>query len=105
MTSCSRATSSPPSAPRSGSAYAARVSGHASLHLRQLKSELEDLLAKVELGLDFAHEDVIVISLDDMAARIENLRARAQRLAEGVARETEASSVSHALSMSKSGPS
>src|SRR5207248_1869177 len=55
---------------------------------RKLKADLEDLLAKVELGLDFAHEDVTVISREETGARIRSLKERAEKLAQESAGET-----------------
>ena len=85
-------------------AHAANLAAHAGVQRRKLKKDLEDLLAQVELGLDFAHEDVVVISLEDMAARMEELRARAVKLAEESTRETERAATSRAPRIVIAGP-
>lgn len=85
-------------------AHAANLAAHAGVQRRKLKKDLEDLLAQVELGLDFAHEDVVVISLEDMAARLEQLRARAAKLAEESTHETERAAASRAPRIVIAGP-
>ena len=62
--------------------YAARISGDLSAQRRKLKSETEELLSLVELGLDFSHEDVGVLSVPEMIVRIECLRQQAQQICE-----------------------
>ena len=85
-------------------AHAAQLAAHAGTQRRALKKDIEDLLAQVELGLDFAHEDVVVISLEDMARRIEALRARAVKLADESAHETERAARSSAPRIVLVGP-
>ena len=62
-------------------AHAQRLLSHAESRRQQLKAGLEDLLAQVELGLDFAHEDVIVIAPDELARRLNALRPLAEKWA------------------------
>lgn len=63
-------------------AHAQRLLSHAESRRQKLKAGLEDLLAQVELGLDFAHEDVIVISADELARRLNALRPLAEKWAQ-----------------------
>jgi len=56
--------------------HAARLRAHAHGWRTELRREVEELLALVELGLDFAHEDAGVLSAPDLRARLEGLRAR-----------------------------
>ena len=85
-------------------AHAAQLAAHVGVQRRALKKDLEDLLAQVELGLDFAHEDVVVISLEEMAERLEKLRVRALKLAEDSARETERNAARGAPRIVLAGP-
>ncbi|MEI6231745.1 MAG: GTPase [Planctomycetota bacterium] len=70
-------------------AHASQLAVHSGVQRRVLKKDIEDLLAQVELGLDFSHEDVIVISLEEMATRLDALRARAVKLADESSHEFE----------------
>jgi len=85
-------------------AHAASLTAHAGVKRRKFKAELEELLAKVELGLDFAHEDVVVISLDELAGRLDELRISARILADESAREFERAPSARAPRIVLAGP-
>src|SRR5207248_115096 len=85
-------------------AHAANLSAHAGVQRRKLKADVEGLLAKVELGLDFAQEDVVVIALEELSARLRELHARSVRLAEECARDSERHAVSRVPRIVLTGP-
>ena len=62
-------------------AFAARLQQRAPRQQIQLRAQIEALLAQVELGLDFATEDVEVISVAQMQRRLNDLLAIAHTLA------------------------
>ncbi|HYF49410.1 MAG TPA: GTPase [Planctomycetota bacterium] len=62
-------------------AFAARLQQRAPKQQQTLRAEIEGLLAQVELGLDFASEDVEVISLIEMQRRLDGLVESARELA------------------------
>ena len=57
--------------------YAARLQTTPHSQLARLRTEIEELLSLVELGLDFSHEDVGVLSPDEMLARLAAVRDQA----------------------------
>ncbi|MCY3023936.1 MAG: 50S ribosome-binding GTPase [Planctomycetota bacterium] len=59
-------------------AYAARLKSQAHSRRRDLRSDVEELLALVELGLDFSHHDAGVLSVNEILARLDELRRRAE---------------------------
>jgi tRNA modification GTPase len=61
-------------------AYAMRLSQRKHTRFSALRSDIEELLALVELGLDFSHEDVGVLSPAEILSRIGKLRERAQEM-------------------------
>jgi tRNA modification GTPase len=58
-------------------AYAAKLQSTPQSRLSRLRSDIEDLLSMVELGLDFSHEDVGVLSTAEILSRLAGLRDRA----------------------------
>ncbi len=62
-------------------AYAAKVQATPQTQLTRLRTDIEDLLSLVELGLDFSQEDVGVLSPEEMLQRLARLRDRAIALA------------------------
>lgn len=66
-------------------AFAARLSSDGARARSELKNKIEELLSLVELGLDFATEDVTVISRDEMLARAEALQRACEEQSAGSA--------------------
>lgn len=69
-------------------AHAQQLNSHLNTARQKLKSGLEELLSQVELGLDFAHEDVVVIAPEEIERRTQSLLADARKLAEASAHES-----------------
>jgi len=55
--------------------HASRLRAHAHGGRAALRREIEELLALVELGLDFSHDDAGVLSTSQLCARLQRLRA------------------------------
>ncbi|HEY3323498.1 MAG TPA: GTPase [Planctomycetota bacterium] len=72
-------------------AHALRLISKPSVQRQSVRGEIEELLSLVELGLDFAQEDVVVISREQMKERLLGLQRRAAQLA-GPRTENEGSS-------------
>jgi len=64
-------------------AFAARLNSDGARGRAELKTKIEELLSLVELGLDFATEDVTVISREDMLQRSEELQRACEIQAAG----------------------
>ena len=60
---------------------ASRLTSQSRSKFAALRDGIEELLSMVELGLDFSHEDVGVMSVDEIGAGLQALRARAVALA------------------------
>jgi tRNA modification GTPase len=60
--------------------HAARLAAHGHSRLANLRTGIEDLLSLVELGLDFSHEDVGVLSVEEMLDRLKRLRELSMEL-------------------------
>jgi len=58
-------------------AFAARLRAHPQRERHSLRDEIEELLSLVELGLDFSHEDVGVLTVEQMLVKLRSLHARA----------------------------
>jgi len=56
--------------------HASRLSAHAQGWRAELRRDVEDLLALVELGLDFSYDDAGVLSTSQLRARLDRLRVR-----------------------------
>jgi tRNA modification GTPase len=56
--------------------HAARLGANAHRQRAQLRTDIEDLLSLVELGLDFSQEDVGVLAPDEILRRLNALRVR-----------------------------
>jgi len=69
-------------------AYAARLSSDGARGRAELKAKIEELLSLVELGLDFATEDVTVLTREEMLQRAENLQRACEAQAAGSAGES-----------------
>ena len=61
-------------------AHAARMFRRKHSRVDALRSEIEELLSLVELGLDFSHEDVGVLKPAEILSRLADLKARAAKL-------------------------
>ncbi|MCZ7645706.1 MAG: 50S ribosome-binding GTPase [Planctomycetota bacterium] len=68
--------------------HAARAAGAATGAAGALRDELLALLARLELGLDFSHEDVEFLPQPELHGRARELARRARELADAAPRET-----------------
>ncbi len=75
-------------------AFAARLRAHPQRQRHSLREEIEELLSLVELGLDFSHEDVGVLSPDEMLAKLRALHQRALEFARDYGAEDSAAASS-----------
>lgn len=66
-------------------AYAARLSSDGARGRAELKTKIEELLSQVELGLDFATEDVVVLTREEMLQRAEGLQRACESQSAGSA--------------------
>ena len=60
--------------------HASRLDAHGHSRLANLRSGIEALLSLVELGLDFSHEDVGVLSVAEMLERLKRLHEQSVEL-------------------------
>jgi tRNA modification GTPase len=63
----------------------AQLAGGLTGPLATFRGELVDLLADLEAGLDFVHEDIQFVTADEVARRLDDIRFRLQSLAETLA--------------------
>jgi tRNA modification GTPase len=64
---------------------AQQMGGAVSLRLKPHKQTLVDLIARLEAGIDFAEDDVLVMSWEEILARLDGIRTDLEKLVEGFA--------------------